>query len=291
MRSFHRLVGRVDDTLSVSMLNRGHTVIEDFLALAEKYGGDTNYLKFHYTRLIKTLEEYESTAEERRGKLVLDIGAHWCHQALLWNLHGYNVIAADLANPIEYQTVKHLCAENGIQRLVYDSLENPVELGSLQESSIDVVLFTEIIEHLTFNPIAFWKQVHRLLKPSGRILVSTPNFYYLGRRPLRSLRRCFRGDGAGISVQDILERHTTNPHWKEYSKNELIQYFQLLSPDFVVRKALFVSGYYQEQGNLDWIETFFTWLQQYMLTLRQNLHVEVELINKQRGITISPEWK
>jgi 2-polyprenyl-6-hydroxyphenyl methylase/3-demethylubiquinone-9 3-methyltransferase len=209
----------------------------------------------------------------------------------LWNLHGYSVIAADLANPIEYQTVKNLCAENGIQRLVYDSLENPVELGSLPESSIDIVLFTEIIEHLTFNPITFWKQIYRLLKPSGRILVSTPNFYYLGRSPTRSLRRYFRGDGAGISVQDILERHTTNPHWKEYSKNELIQYFQLLSPDFVVRKALLISGYYPEHENLDWIETFFAWLQQYVPTLRQNLHIEVELINKQRGIIISPGWK
>jgi hypothetical protein len=40
---------------------------EDFLAFVEKYGGDVNYLQFHYSRLIKTLEEFESTAEERGG--------------------------------------------------------------------------------------------------------------------------------------------------------------------------------------------------------------------------------
>jgi SAM-dependent methyltransferase len=42
-------------------------------------------------------------------------------------------------------------------------------------NSFDVVLFCEIIEHLLMNPLAALRQIHRVLKPEGRLILTTPN--------------------------------------------------------------------------------------------------------------------
>lgn len=264
---------------------------EELLSILQSYGGDLGYFTFHYNRLQKTLELFERDSKNNPGAVVLDVGAHWCHQALLWARSGYKVIAVDLANPLAYPPVEALCSDHGIQRIVYNSLENPIELDVLPNSIVDVVLFTEIIEHLTFNPVAFWRQIYRLMKPGGRIILSTPNFYHLAGRPLKRAFRFLRGDGAGMFVQDILERHTTNPHWKEYSKRELTKYFALLSSDFVLRKAFFISGYYPPPKEIAFPGPLIISLEPFVPWLRQNLHVEVELTEKRHGIGITPQWK
>ncbi len=46
----------------------------------------------------------------------------------------------------------------------------PFEAGSF-----DVVLFCEIVEHLLMDPLAVLRQVHRVLKPGGALVLTTPN--------------------------------------------------------------------------------------------------------------------
>jgi SAM-dependent methyltransferase len=41
--------------------------------------------------------------------------------------------------------------------------------------SFDVVLFCEMLEHLLMNPLATLGQIHRVLKPGGTIVLTTPN--------------------------------------------------------------------------------------------------------------------
>ena len=58
-------------------------------------------------------------------------------------------------------------------------LSRDLEIGEgiveLPDSSVDLVLFCEILEHLAFNPILTWKQIYRVLCPGGRIVLTTPN--------------------------------------------------------------------------------------------------------------------
>lgn len=44
-----------------------------------------------------------------------------------------------------------------------------------EEDSFDVVLFCEIIEHLLMDPVAVLRQIHRVLKPGGLLILTTPN--------------------------------------------------------------------------------------------------------------------
>ncbi len=41
--------------------------------------------------------------------------------------------------------------------------------------TLDVVLFCEILEHLLMDPVAVLRQIHRVLKPGGILVLTTPN--------------------------------------------------------------------------------------------------------------------
>ncbi len=43
------------------------------------------------------------------------------------------------------------------------------------DASFDLVMWCEVIEHLTENPVHTLSEIHRVLKPSGHLVVSTPN--------------------------------------------------------------------------------------------------------------------
>src|SRR5207237_559742 len=50
-------------------------------------------------------------------------------------------------------------------------LNNPIEIES---ESFDVIISTEVIEHLE-NPRAVFREFYRLLRPGGTLVLSTPN--------------------------------------------------------------------------------------------------------------------
>jgi len=49
---------------------------------------------------------------------------------------------------------------------------------SLADNSIDKLLLVEVIEHLQ-NPPDFLKELYRVLRPGGKILITTPNYHSL----------------------------------------------------------------------------------------------------------------
>ena len=48
------------------------------------------------------------------------------------------------------------------------------------DGSFDVVLCCELLEHLIFNPMHLLSEVHRVLKRSGRFILTTPNVIKIG---------------------------------------------------------------------------------------------------------------
>lgn len=56
---------------------------------------------------------------------------------------------------------------------------NAKDLGKIfSPKSFDTVVAAELIEHLE-NPAQFLRGIHRILKDSGRLIISTPNPYHL----------------------------------------------------------------------------------------------------------------
>jgi 2-polyprenyl-3-methyl-5-hydroxy-6-metoxy-1,4-benzoquinol methylase len=245
---------------------------------------DIAYLRMHYGRLVRTKALLEETWTDK-GR-VLDLGAHWLHQSYLYARDGYSVTAADLPGTLSTDGVRRLAASMEIRLFPYDELETGLAFRDIPDDSFDLVLLTEVIEHLAFNPVAMWRQVHRMLAAGGRIVVTTPNYHAL-RASLRRGARLVRS-GGGLSVQDILRTPTHGHHWKEYSMAEMRDYFSLLSRDFAIRRQRYVEDYYRSPS---FIARLARAVEGPVPALRPNLHMEIDLPSKTHGITMQPSWE
>lgn len=57
----------------------------------------------------------------------------------------------------------------------YDHFNSEEDRFPYDDESFDVVLYCEIIEHLLMNPVHTLTEIHRVLKPGGKIVITTPN--------------------------------------------------------------------------------------------------------------------
>jgi len=254
---------------------------EEMLAEIQLHGPtDTDYLRAHFHRFRGTVRQFLSHWSADRGTRILDIGAHWLHQAFMLSKSGFSITAGDFPATLGLVNVKELAKALEIDLLIYHELHTGNAFESIEENSIDVVFFTEILEHITFNPVAFWKSIYRVLKPGGRIVLTTPNFYRKNGRAWEP-RRFLSGFGSGIRTTEILQTLTYGHHWKEFSRKEVCHYFCSLSPDFNIHRALLVDDHFIEPVSLFKKATSFVLPQ---------LYVEIDLVEKTSGVVIDPSW-
>lgn len=251
-------------------------------------GTDFPYLRAHYARFATTKREYDRDRQQQPRGTLLDIGAHWLHQATLWTLDGWRVFAMDLPTTLDMSMVRTLAAHHAIRLLPNDCLERPDACGVIADDSIDVVLFTEVIEHITFNPVALWRAVHRVLRPGGTIVVTTPNYYALRGRAWSPMR-FFSGRGGGPTVASLLSTPTLGHHWKEYSCKELKDYFTRVSADFRIGKAVHMHEYRASERGSTLKRTAMA-IEGALPLLRPNLHLEIGLSDKRHGVIADPSW-
>jgi 2-polyprenyl-6-hydroxyphenyl methylase/3-demethylubiquinone-9 3-methyltransferase len=257
------------------------------LKTCQEYGiPGADYLKAHINRILMTRSPLLEQWEIERGNRILDIGAHWLHNAICYAISGFDVTASDLAvnNTLSYPAVISLAKNYGI-------------------------LFAEILEHITFNPIKMWSALYRLLRPGGRIILTTPNYHVAAF--LEDATNLLRGKSCGISISTLLEINTFGPHWKEYSATDIREYFERLSPDFRINRLLFTDPYpaLNEDpsglisrvgkkisevlpGNPELAEKLtahLTGLDE-VRCLKPSLHAEIDLEEKNHGIVVKPCW-
>lgn len=218
--------------------NRMQTVAEACAAVradVERSGSadDLGYFNLHERRFRVTAARMLELVPA--GAEILDVGGHYLHLSSVLALVGYRVSAIDVPAHAKLPFVVERATRRGIALTAVAS--DVIAAGGFLPADtdrFDGVVFCEILEHITFNPIAFWRRVHGLLRPNGTILLTTPNSLKLlsvlgALWNLVSLRRI------GLSVKQIMHHATFGQHWKEYSAREITEYFSRLSPDFRVR--------------------------------------------------------
>ena len=197
--------------------------------------GDENYLRGQLPRYARSAERLQALAPPPCR--VLDIGSHYLHQAALLARMGYEVTGIDVPLFTEAPFVRARAGEFGIRNVAVEALERGDFLPG-EDGRYRLIVFTEILEHITFNPVRFWRRVHALLEPGGLVYLSTPN----SMRPaawVRALRDLLAFRGRGIGLDEIMGTVTYGHHWKEYSASEIVRYFALLSPDFQVETRFY----------------------------------------------------
>ena len=262
---------------------------EEYAALFAAHGDSgAEYLRRHFPRFAATKQRLFSHRNRPAGNQVLDVGAHWLHQAVLYAIDGFAVTALDLPATLDLDSVRTLAQAHSIRLLPNANLEYPAALKDIADDTFDIVLFTEVIEHLAFNPVAMWREIYRVMKPGARVVVTTPNYYALRTR-LRQSARTLRLLGGSVPVEQVLFLHTLGHHWKEYSRRELERYFTLLSPDFSCRNFAYMRGSRQATTGKPSVQLALL-LERLIPFVRPDLYVEVELTRKAAGIVAEPHW-
>jgi len=59
--------------------------------------------------------------------------------------------------------------------LAYDLFNVETDLFPYPDESFDVVVFSELVEHLAVNPVRTLSEIHRVLRPGGCMILTTPN--------------------------------------------------------------------------------------------------------------------
>lgn len=207
-------------------------------------GGDQRYLTNQMPRYARTMARIQTLCPDRCR--VLDIGSHYLHQSVLLRELGHEVTGIDIGLFANAPFLKERALAFGIRNSAVDALEAGTFLPG-HEGQFDLIVFTEILEHITFNPIRLWQRIHQLMSPTGMVYLSTPN----ALRPaawLKSLLALLSFRGIGLQVEEIMDNVTYGHHWKEYSSWEIKRYFALLSPDFEVTTRWYSSDLEQSQG-------------------------------------------
>jgi 2-polyprenyl-3-methyl-5-hydroxy-6-metoxy-1,4-benzoquinol methylase len=231
-------------------------------------GGDANYFRTQLNRYVYSIERITKLRSKRCR--VLDIGSHYLHQSVLLSLLGYEVWGLDVPLFTEPSFIRERAEAMGITNVSSEAHQSG-EFLQEHDGGFDLIVCTEMLEHIAFNPVAFWQRVWRLLADGGMIYVTTPNSFRL-RALLKTLGRLITFEGIGLPVDEILTVITYGHHWKEYSSRELTQYFQALSPDFVVETHTYPDA--ESQRNL------FSRVLEILPPLRTNIEVIVRLQGK-----------
>lgn len=180
----------------------------------EESNASPDYWRYHAERLALDFEWL--TESVPRSSSILEIGGYPFFLTCALHDYGFSARTVDkLSAP-----AKLLASQLD---LAITDCDIETERLPFSENSFDEVLFNEIFEHLRIDPIFTVEEIYRVLRPGGRLWLSTPN--------LRSLRGTvnflFKSEawsvvGEGVYAQyQHLRTQGWMGHVREYTSKEV----------------------------------------------------------------------
>lgn len=171
------------------------------------------YASTDFKRFVYTL----GLVPEEPGLDVLELGANPYFQTTL--LHKFRQSRLHLANFLGKDK------QSGVQKVfigltgeeisyAYQQFNIEEDVFPYADGSMDVVLFCEIIEHLLLDPVHALVESRRVLRPGGRLILTTPNVI--------SLDNVCKLAGGGNIYDPYSGYGPYGRHNREYNRHELV---------------------------------------------------------------------
>ncbi|MGA2677669.1 MAG: class I SAM-dependent methyltransferase [Sedimentisphaerales bacterium] len=199
-----------------------------------------HYLKTHLDNYISVLSRL--APPESCGKL-LEVGCVPGHLTLLLADLGYNISCVD----IDPNRISSLLSAHSIK---VHKVDIETERLPFEDGSFSVVLFTEILEHLRVHPIFALREVARVTKTGGKIILSVPNITPRHRWKFFT-GRDYQGDI--VEAFEQLENVGHMGHVRLYSAREIQRILM-----YVGYTDLKFSREGRVKGSIFW-QLFFPW--------------------------------
>jgi len=181
------------------------------IALKEERAINTEYgyYLFHlgrYKLLIDLILKYY----QANSKL-LEIGSLFCHLNIAASVIGYESYGIDLEKYTELESNAERAVKYGIKLKNCDLAHEKIPF---EDNYFNIVVFSEVIEHFNFHPQAAINEIYRILKPGGKMIITTPN-----QNRLMNIIKLIIGRSINY---DIAEEYTIATHYREYNYAELL---------------------------------------------------------------------
>lgn len=152
---------------------------------------------------------------------------------------GYPLVSVDLRP----ERFSHAIAALGL-----DVVKCDIEHESLPfpDNSFDVAVFNELFEHLRIDPIFTMREVKRVLKPGGILLLSSPNLRSLaGIANFLLKNRCYSCEADPYEEFSKLGRFGHMGHVREYTTTEISGFLTAIGFEMreIVRRGTFGIGW------------------------------------------------
>jgi SAM-dependent methyltransferase len=211
--------------------------------LAPDYDSTTyvnDYLKVHMKRFAETVGLLQLVM--RPAIRIVDVGSYGSLVPALRDILG----ASDITLTEPFQELKP-ASEDSFLRNARNGARYPFHVDRFdiegpfpyEDGRFDVVIFTEVIEHLSRDPLQTLSEINRITKPGGYLLLSTPNC-----ASVRSVLRILRGGNPNI-YPVYQRRPSTDRHNHEYVPWEVRELLKLCG--FTSSEFKTVDVYHDQQ--------------------------------------------
>jgi 2-polyprenyl-3-methyl-5-hydroxy-6-metoxy-1,4-benzoquinol methylase len=191
--------------------------------------GEKNYINSLRSQYVNILIDFNSFFESKfDDKRVLEISSFLGVMDIALAKMGFEVHTFDIP---EFQN-------NGTLNKLYEEYNVHPSSGYLHEvwknalpypdNHFDAVIFSEVIEHLNFNPLPLFQEMNRILKQGGILYITTPNQVNLINRLKIIMGRSIRNSITDSVIQVDKTRQTIcGIHWREYTLSELTELLEV----------------------------------------------------------------
>lgn len=167
---------------------------------------ERGYFWIHESRYKTILEEIQKFGKS--GSRVLDVGCFPYHLGAAMEEMKFDVYGISSQHePIQSPKIKTCNIET--------------DKFPFKDNFFDLVVFTEVLEHLPQAPLHTLKEIYRVLAPRGHVIITTPNIarsinrakLLIGKSVTYPMHQVLDNDGNG---SNIYHRHN-----REYTTNEV----------------------------------------------------------------------